>query len=83
MVLALLVLLAFAWKLYQKYATQKTFRSFLGYAAALAAFGLLDGLLAGKYSTGKAAVLILIYTLAFVIPLFLFQRPADGPVVEG
>lgn len=54
----------------------------LGYAAALAAFGLLNGLLAGTYSTGKAVVLILIYTLAFVIPLFLFQKPAAEPVAE-
>lgn len=82
MVLTLLVLLAFAWKLYQKNTAQETFRSFLGYTAALAAFGLLNGLLAGTYSTGKAAVLILIYTLAFVIPLFLFQKPAAEPVAE-
>ena len=73
MILVLLVLLVYAWKLYRKINRPEAFRKFLIYAAALAVFGLLNACFAGKISAVKAVILVLIY-IAFLLAAFLLFR---------
>ena len=74
MVLALLILLDLAWKLYRKNKNPNNYRLFLVYTAALVAFGLLNAFLAGGFSPVKAVLLLLLYSLFFAGPLELFQK---------
>lgn len=74
MILALFTLLAFAYKLYRKESRPEMSGRLKGYAVGIVLFGLLNGFLAGQFSTVKAVFLILIYTVAFTAPLCLFQR---------
>ena len=76
MVLALVVLLAFAWKLV-RINRSGTGREFPAYAAALVAFGLLNSFLAGRVTTFKAILLILLYMIAFAVPFVLFRKQRD------
>lgn len=74
MVLALLILLDLAWKLYRKNKNPNNYRLFLVYTAALVGFGLLNAFLAGGFSPVKAVLLLLLYSLFFAGPLVLFQK---------
>ena len=77
MILTLLILLVFAWKLYRKSKSRKMLRRFLCFAGALVAFGLLNGFFAGKITLVKAIVLTLIYIGFFIAALLLFRKGQD------
>ena len=78
MVLVLVTLLVFAWKLYRQNKNGKKILSFRLYVVFLAVFGLLNGLFAGEISKAKAVILVLIYIAFFTSALILFRKECDG-----
>jgi len=74
MILVLIVLLIFAWKLYRKNKSLKMRKRMLGFAASLAAIGLLNGFFAGDFSEIKGVILALIYIAFFAAALVLFRE---------